>query len=179
MWPARYLTLAEFVAGWSKDPSTKVGSVIFREDGSIISLGYNGFARGVFDAPEMLAERELRLKLTIHAEENAILSAGRNGTPLHGAKIVVTHHPCARCASKIVQAGITEVWWRRDTGHFSERWKDDLTLAQSVLEGAGVKMFELEEVHERHCVGRDHAGSGSPSDEREPDPNDDQDIQAR
>ena len=179
MWPARYLELAQFAARWSKDPSTKVGSVIFRDDGSIISLGYNGFARGVFDAPEKLADRELRLKLTIHAEENAILAAGRNGTPLHGAKIVVTHHPCARCASKIVQSGIREVWWRRDNTHFTERWKHELELARAVLEGAGVKMFELEEAHERHCVGRDEAGGGSPSDEREPRPDHDQDFSPR
>jgi len=178
MWPARYLALAEFVARWSKDPSTKVGSVIFRADGSVISLGYNGFARGALDAPEMLADRDLRLKLTIHAEENAILSAGRNGTPLHGAKIVVTHHPCARCASKIVQAGIAEVWWRRDAT-FDERWRYDIELARTLFEGAGVKMFELEQADECDRVGRQDAGSGQASVEREPHQDADENLPPR
>lgn len=74
-WPERYLALADFISGWSKDPSTKVGAVLFRLDGSIISMGYNGFPRGVDDDPALLADRSVKLKMTIHAEENAILAA--------------------------------------------------------------------------------------------------------
>lgn len=131
-WPYRYLNLASHVAAWSKDPSTKVGSVIFRPDGSIISLGYNGFARGADDSVERMLDRETKLRLTIHAEENAILAAGRNGTPLEGAEVAVTHHPCASCASKLVQSGIRTVYYWSDQ-EFESRWVKDLALSEEVM----------------------------------------------
>jgi dCMP deaminase len=131
----RYLDLARLVATWSKDPSTKVGAVIFRPDGSVISLGYNGFPRGVDDTP---LDRDLKLKITIHAEENAILAAGRNGTSLENACIVSTHHPCARCAAKIVQTGIKRVWFASDDA-FEDRWSQELALSRALMDQAKVQ----------------------------------------
>src|SRR3990172_2103187 len=75
-WDSRFLRLAEFVAQWSKDPNTKVGAVIVDGTHRIVSLGFNGFPRGV-DDDERLRNRELKLKLMVHAEMNAILFAGR------------------------------------------------------------------------------------------------------
>lgn len=135
-WPQRHLNLAAYVSGWSKDPSTKVGAVIFRGDGSVVSLGYNGFPRGVADVG--LEDRERRLMLTIHAEDNAILAAGRNGTPIVGAEIAATHHPCARCAAKIVQSGIKRVWFT-SSEDFETRWHEELKAARSILTQAGVE----------------------------------------
>lgn len=140
-WPHKYLQLATFVSSWSKDPSTKVGAVLFRPDGSIISLGYNGFARGADDSIERMLDRDTKLRLTIHAEENAILAAGRNGTPLEGAEIAVTHHPCASCASKLVQAGIRSIhYWAEP--EFESRWVKDLALAQEVLKGIPIHRIQ-------------------------------------
>ena len=42
-WKLRFLGLSEYIAQWSKDPSTKVGAVIVRPDKSIVSMGFNGF----------------------------------------------------------------------------------------------------------------------------------------
>lgn len=140
-WPGRYASLAQTISKWSKDPSTQVGAVIFRTDGSIISMGYNGFPRGINDAPNLLNDRDTKLALTIHAEENALLSAGRNGTPTHGASIAVTHHPCAACAAKLVQAGITSVHYLGNPD-FEARWAPQLKLARAVLEEAGVRVVK-------------------------------------
>jgi dCMP deaminase len=41
-WDRRWLELAQHVSSWSKDPSTKVGSVI-AQGKQLVSLGYNGF----------------------------------------------------------------------------------------------------------------------------------------
>jgi deoxycytidylate deaminase len=48
-WDARFMALAEHVAGWSKDPSTKVGAVIVSPDRRQLTTGYNGFPQGIAD----------------------------------------------------------------------------------------------------------------------------------
>ena len=48
-WDLRFFGLAEHVAQWSKDPSTKVGAVIVNDLKQVLSLGYNGFPRGCSD----------------------------------------------------------------------------------------------------------------------------------
>lgn len=136
-WPARYVDLAEYVSKWSKDPSTQVGAVLFRKDGSIISMGYNGFPRGCSDDPTLLADRDIKLKMTIHAEENAILAAVRNGSTVEGAYLAVTHHPCSRCAAKLSQAGIRQIYYKSDLD-FEERWADDIKVAESIFNQTGV-----------------------------------------
>ena len=136
-WPARYISLAEYISQWSKDPSTKVGAVLFRKDGSIISMGYNGFPRGCSDDPMLLEDRDIKLKMTIHAEENALLAAGRNGTSLEGACVAVTRHPCSSCAAKLSQAGIRQVYYIGDDD-FEERWADDVALARHMFNQLGV-----------------------------------------
>ena len=66
-WDTRFLSLAEHISSWSKDPSTKVGAAIIGPYRDIISLGYNGFPRGVEDTPERLENRELKYKMIVHA----------------------------------------------------------------------------------------------------------------
>jgi dCMP deaminase len=139
-WPGRHLNLAEFISGWSKDPSTKVGAVLFRRDGSIISMGYNGFPRGVNDDPALMADRDIKLKMTIHAEDNAILAAVRNGSTVEGAYLAVTRHPCSACAAKLTQAGIRQVYYRADED-FEMRWADDLELATDIFNQLGVLVW--------------------------------------
>ena len=143
-WPARYISLAEYISQWSKDPSTKVGAVLFRADGSIISMGYNGFPRGMSDDPDLLADRDIKLKMTIHAEENAILAAVRNGSNVEGASVAVTRHPCSRCAAKLSQAGIRRVYYLADAA-FEERWADDVALARHMFNQLGVVLVPVGE----------------------------------
>ena len=45
-WDIRYLELAELVASWSKDPSSKIGAVAVGSKGEVLAQGYNGFPRG-------------------------------------------------------------------------------------------------------------------------------------
>lgn len=117
-WDRRFLDLAHHIAGWSKDPSTKVGAVIVRPDYTIASQGYNGFPRGVDDSLAIYEDRPLKLLRTVHAELNAILSARE---PLHGCTVYVTPLcPCANCAAAIIQAGITRVVYRM--GQLRPEW---------------------------------------------------------
>lgn len=139
-WDLRMMGLAQHVAGWSKDPSTKVGAVITAPDHRIISVGFNGLPRGVADTNERLTNRDIKYKMIVHAETNAMLFARE---PLDGATVYTwPFMACSSCASKIIQAGIR----RHVTVDLSAtdpdklaRWKDDFTLTQVMLKEAGVE----------------------------------------
>lgn len=134
-WDKRFLELAGFISGWSKDPSTKVGAVIADPENRIVSIGYNGFPRGVEDTPERLENREIKYKLIIHGERNAILFANRD---LKGCRLYTSMLPCAPCAAMIIQKGISEV-----IAPFSDnpRWVEDFKLAEEMFSEAGVGLI--------------------------------------
>ena len=48
-WDNRFLDMAKLVSTWSKDPSTRVGAVIVDPSNRLVSVGYNGFPKGVTD----------------------------------------------------------------------------------------------------------------------------------
>jgi len=144
-WDTRFLGLAAHVSSWSKDPSSQVGAVI--TDGNrIISLGYNGFAAGVVDSPERLENRDCKLNLTIHAEENAMIFAKRD---LRGCTVYVTHPPCPRCASKLIQDEIKRIVFISPSEDFLSRWAKDLELSCEMYAEAKVEYvaYKLEEIN--------------------------------
>jgi dCMP deaminase len=133
-WDRRFLDLAHHIAGWSKDPSTKVGAVIVRPDYTIASQGYNGFPRGVDDSLPIYEDRPLKLLRTVHAELNAILSARE---PLHGCTVYVTPLcPCANCAAAIIQAGITRVVYRM--GQLRPEWAASFGVTEQMFNEANI-----------------------------------------
>jgi dCMP deaminase len=134
--------MARHVATLSKDPSTKVGAVIFDPKRRIVSAGYNGFARGVLDTDSRLNHRETKYKLVLHAEKNAILFATGS---THDCTLVVTHPCCAQCAALMIQAGIAHVIWPKPAPEFEERWRHDLLLTWEQFNEAGVAVTEIDE----------------------------------
>jgi len=102
-WDKKFKGLAEHVAQWSKDRSVKVGAVIADTRNTVVSIGYNGFPRGVDDDVEERHERPAKYKWTEHAERNAIYNAGQS---LVGCSMYLTWFPCADCARAIAQSGI-------------------------------------------------------------------------
>ena len=63
-WDLRFLEMARNAASWSKDPSTKVGAIIVDDDKRVISVGYNGFPKGVRD-DERLDDRQEKYKIIV------------------------------------------------------------------------------------------------------------------
>ena len=106
LWDYRFLQLAETVASWSKDPSRKVGSVIVDSKRRVLSLGYNGFPRGVSDRFDRYENRDTKLKFVCHAERNALDNSPGS---VEGATLYATLFPCNECVKSIVQRGITKV----------------------------------------------------------------------
>ncbi len=141
-WDLRLLGLARHVAQWSKDPSTKVGAVIADQKHRVLSLGFNGFARGVRDLAERLDDRETKYDMIIHAERNALLFANAS---VDGASVYVWPLlPCAQCAATLIQAGIAEVIAPAADAERAERWAAQITLARTMFSEAGVGVVELE-----------------------------------
>ncbi|MET0071156.1 MAG: dCMP deaminase family protein [Candidatus Thiodiazotropha sp.] len=144
-WDTRFLGLAAYISAWSKDPSSQVGAVI--TDGNrIVSLGYNGFAAGVEDKQERLDDRDCKLNLTIHAEENAMIFAKRG---LADCTVYVTHPPCPRCASKLIQEEVARIVYITPSEDFLSRWADDIRLSNEMYREAGVEItgYAMEEIN--------------------------------
>ena len=135
-WHKRYLKLAQEVASWSKDPSTKVGCVLVKGK-KVISVGYNGLPMGIEDSIERLTDRELKYEMTVHAEVNAVTTAALHGVSTSGCTAYVTFHPCSRCAAVLINAGVsTVVVSAHDIN--CDRWLDSFRLAASLLNEAGI-----------------------------------------
>lgn len=140
-WDKRFILLAKHIAGWSKDPSSQVGAVIFDSTHRIISTGYNGLASGVEDTG--LEDRDRKYKTIIHAEINAILFAKRN---LDGCTIATwPFQPCSNCSSAIIQSGIKRcVFPLIVDPEKTNRWLESFNLAKGQFDEAGVILEEYE-----------------------------------
>lgn len=134
-WDRWYLGMAEYVSTASKDPSTKVGAIIVDSERRIVSCGYNGLPKGVEDTDERLNNRDLKYKLIIHGERNALLFANRSvdGCTLYTWPFM----PCAACASMVIQKGISRV-----VAPYSEnpRWTDEFKLSKELFFEANVEL---------------------------------------
>ena len=136
----KYLDLARFFAGWSKDPSTGVGAVAIGARGQVLAQGYNGFPRGVIESGSRLENREVKYRYVVHAEMNCIYNAGYNGAKLDGSTLYVHGLPvCNECAKGIIQVGITRVVGPKNGFDVvPERWKVSVLETHSMFDEAGV-----------------------------------------
>ena len=122
-WDKRFMELTEQVATWSScfKEDRQVGAVIVRNK-RILSTGYNGAPEGVKSCKEkgecirlksgIESGTQLERCYSVHAEQNAIVSAARLGVSLEGATLYCTHQPCVICAKLIVNAGIKRVVYK-------------------------------------------------------------------
>jgi len=136
-WRRRFYDMALLVATWSKDPKRQVGAVVVTEDGRNISVGYNGFPRGVKDLEARLGDEEMRQALTVHAELNAIYNARFD---LRGCTIYSTKFPCHECAKGIIQTGVVRVVSSLPTKYTGAcgTWAVSQEYADLMLREAGV-----------------------------------------
>lgn len=125
-WDLRFLKLADSISEWSKDPSTKTGAIIVRPDRTIASVGYNGFARGMRDDPELYANREIKYSRVVHCEMNAVLSARE---PVRGYTLYTTGPCCDRCVVHMIQVGIQRFVFWAPTPEQAQRWNVERTMS--------------------------------------------------
>ena len=121
-----YLNIAKTVAQRSTCLRRKYGAILVKDD-QILSTGYNGSARGERNCSDIeFCPREERGAkqgehyewcVAIHAEANAIMSAGREARGatlyLYGqdakTKEKISAEPCMMCQRLIKNAGIDSV----------------------------------------------------------------------
>jgi len=145
-WDRYFLGMAEYVSTASKDPSTKVGAILVSPNTNlVVGMGYNGFPRGVEDTEERLNNRELKYKLVVHAEVNAILMAGARSyaSTLYVWPSFMLPPICNDCCKIAIQMDVGEiVGFQADEDKLSERqlrWKDSILFAREMCDEAGIQ----------------------------------------
>ena len=111
-----YMRIAQAVSESGTCDRAKVGAVLVK-NGCIIGTGYNGSARGDEHCSSVgHLMRDGHCIRTIHAEENAIINAAKNGVGTIGAVMFCTHKPCLRCCQRALNAGISAIYSDIDYG---------------------------------------------------------------
>ena len=136
-WSQRFLDLAEHIAEWSHDPRTQVGAVIVDDQKRVVSMGYNGFPRGVNDSDERYNDRSTKHLFVCHAERNALDNAPHS---VEGCTMYVPLLPCNECAKSIIQNGISKVVSYKTNREDTFNW--DIT--RIMFQEAGVLLYETE-----------------------------------
>jgi dCMP deaminase len=110
-----FMDLAQNLALRSHCTRAQVGCVLTK-DTRIISIGYNGPPSGTHNCDEDFKEEggcpkdsKGSCSLALHAEQNAILYASKNGASMEGSTIYVTLSPCISCARIIFSMKIKKV----------------------------------------------------------------------
>jgi dCMP deaminase len=118
-----YMNLASSLAERSHCVRAQVGAVLTKNT-RIISIGYNGPPAGTHNCdeewPETGCARDSRgsCSLALHAEENAILFATKNGSNIEGATLYCTLSPCIACARLILSSGIQTVTYKNSYAEY-------------------------------------------------------------
>lgn len=137
------MSLSSLAAQRSNCMKRAVGCVLVGASKRVISTGYNGTPRGVRNCGEGGCPRcnagessgvSLATCLCLHAEENALLEAGRERIR-EGSVLYCNTCPCLTCSIKIVQVGISEVV-------YSQGYSMDGETAE-VFRSAGVKLRQF------------------------------------
>ena len=110
-----FMDLAQNLALRSHCTRAQVGCVLTK-DTRIISIGYNGPPSGTHICDEDFKDEggcpkdsKGSCSLAVHAEQNAILYASKNGAGIEGSTIYVTLSPCISCARIIYSMKIKKV----------------------------------------------------------------------
>jgi dCMP deaminase len=124
------MNLALDLAKRSHCIKAQVGAVLVK-DTRIISIGYNGPPADTHNCdeewPEHGCPRDSKgsCSLALHAEENAILFAVKNGAQLEGATLYTTLSPCLSCARLIFSSGVKKVYYQKSYAEYKGLASDE------------------------------------------------------
>ena len=119
-WDKYFMQLAHLVSQRTNCMKRAVGCILVKEC-RVVATGYNGTPFGIQNCNEGGCDRCNQMTvsgqgldncLCMHAEENAVIEAGRHKG--HGSTAFVTTYPCLMCAKKLVQTGIVRIVFDRD-----------------------------------------------------------------
>jgi dCMP deaminase len=136
-----YMLIAMAVRRRANCIGNRVGAVLVLND-RIISTGYNGTPQNMPNCDEGGCERCAHREkygtatgydvcICVHAEQNALISASRFGTPVEGASLYTTMQPCFGCAKELLQARVHAVFYLHEWRYPDEDlWRQYLLLQQ-------------------------------------------------
>lgn len=138
-WDEYWMNIVSDVALRSTCLRRQIGALVVKNN-VIVSTGYNGAPRGFTHCLESGCRRD-KLNIPsgerheecvgVHAEQNALLQAGRDA---NGATLYVNAFPCKICAKLIINAGVKRVMM---TGEYSD------TEGLEYLRRAGIECVHL------------------------------------
>ncbi len=139
---SKYMGLAWMMAGFSKDPSTQMGSIIVDADNTPLGWGYNGPPSDIPD-DSFSWERPEKYAFIKHAEDNAI---DHSHGVLVNATLYVTGLPCKACILDIVSKKIKHVIYMERTydKHSMQSVSEDIKVVHDIAEKAGVTLQAFE-----------------------------------
>lgn len=138
-WDKRWLTHAQVVAGWSKNPTDKLGAILTTPMGvhGPLHVACNGFPDGVDETQQRLAKDYVRDLLSLSAIAKVLISAGHdaNGATLYSwplaptvaDALLIIHFRCARVVYEV----------------HSEFQEVPGFTSRTVLEEAGIALTEM------------------------------------
>jgi dCMP deaminase len=136
-----YMLIAMAVRQRANCLGNRVGAVLVLND-RIVSTGYNGTPQNMRNCDDGGCERCANRQkysagvgydvcICVHAEQNALISASRFGTPVEGASLYTTMRPCFGCAKELLQARIQSVYYLHEWQHPDpDLWRQYLLLQQ-------------------------------------------------
>ena len=142
-WQQYFMEMAVLASRRSTCLRRQVGAVLVKNN-QILSTGDNGSPKGISHCAEagcMRLQNSIpsgtmhELCRGVHAEQNAIIQAGLNGSSTHGAVLYCTHQPCSICARLIINAEIRTVY-------ISEKYPDK--LGEELFREAGVELIHFD-----------------------------------
>lgn len=118
-WDEYFMEMVETVGKRATCSRGRSGCVIVK-DHEVLATGYVGSPAGLPHCDDVghLIEQTMHVGddapkdhcvRTVHAEQNAIAQAAKNGKALKGASLYCTMTPCRTCAMMIINCGIKEV----------------------------------------------------------------------
>ncbi|TFG99827.1 MAG: cell division protein DedD [Calditrichales bacterium] len=150
-WDEYFMRLVDEVAKRATCDRGKSGCVIVK-DKRILCTGYVGSPPGFPHCSEIghllkqIADEDGTVRQhcvrTIHAEQNAICQAARNGISLEGSTLYCTMEPCHVCTMLIISVGINRVVAKKRYHAASE--------SRDLLLKAGIRMDVIEDQTEEY-----------------------------
>lgn len=142
--PALEETFLSIALDWSRRSTCSsriaVGAVLANSDSRIIASGFNGSPKGFPHCDDVGCDfdNENHCKRALHAELNAILQCATNGISARGTTLYITHSPCIKCCSYIIQVGVNKVV-------FAQEYRD-LPTVMTILDKANIyiRQFKFE-----------------------------------
>lgn len=104
-WNTYFSCLTLLVSSRSSCSRLHVGCILVK-DNRVLATGYNGFLANGPHKSIVLNNHE---QATVHAEQNAICYAAKNGISLDNATVYITHYPCLNCCKSLLSSGIKEI----------------------------------------------------------------------